>query len=102
MPLIVISGLPASGKSNRAKELQVFFTEKGKKVHMVSENEAIPKAGFQKDEYFADSQKEKVVRSDLKSEAIRLLNKEDVVILDAGNYIKGFLLHKMNLEFVFH
>ncbi|XP_037808349.1 protein KTI12 homolog [Lucilia sericata] len=90
MPLIVISGYPASGKTKRALELQKFFEEKGKRVHHISENKAIPKAGFHKNVYFADSQKEKVVRSDLKSEALRLLDKESVVILDAGNYIKGY------------
>lgn len=58
-------------------------------MRVVSENSAIPKAGFRKNEYFDDSKKEKIVRSDLKSEALRLLNKDDVTILDAGNYIKG-------------
>ncbi|XP_065362841.1 protein KTI12 homolog [Calliphora vicina] len=90
MPLIVISGYPSSGKTKRALELQKFFEEKGKRVHHISENKAIPKAGFHKNVYFADSQKEKVVRSDLKSEALRFLDKESVVILDGGNYIKGY------------
>lgn len=90
MPLIIISGLPSSGKSTRALQLQEFFNKQGKVTKIVTENVAIPKAGFQKNEYFADSQKEKIVRADLKSEALRLLNKEDVVILDAGNYIKGY------------
>ena len=89
MPLIIISGLPASGKSTRANELREFFTERGKIVKIVSENAGIPKAGFQKNEYFADSQKEKMVRADLKSETMRLLTKDDLIILDAGNYIKG-------------
>lgn len=89
MPLIVITGFPSSGKTKRATELADFFRERGKTVHVVSENLAIPKAGFAKNEYFADSQKEKVVRSDLKSEAVRLLTKDNVVILDGGNYIKG-------------
>ncbi|KAM7347968.1 protein KTI12 homolog [Cochliomyia hominivorax] len=90
MPLIVISGYPASGKTKRALELKEFFEKRGKRVHHISENKAIPKAGFHKNEYFADSQKEKLVRSDLKSEALRLLDKESVVILDSGNYIKGY------------
>lgn len=90
MPLIIISGLPSSGKSTRALQLQEFFTKQGKVTKIVNENVAIPKAEFQKNEYFADSQKEKIVRADLKSEALRLLNKEEVVILDAGNYIKGY------------
>lgn len=90
MPLIIISGLPSSGKSTRALQLQDFFTKQGKVTKIVTENFAIPKAGFQKNEYFADSLKEKIVRADLKSETLRLLNKEDIVILDAGNYIKGY------------
>lgn len=93
MPLIVISGFPASGKTKRALELKTYFEEKGKKVHHISENKAIPKAGFHKNVYFADSQKEKMVRSDLKSEALRLLDKQSVVILDAGNYIKGMFIN---------
>ncbi|XP_030567986.1 protein KTI12 homolog [Drosophila novamexicana] len=90
MPIIVISGLPASGKSTRAHQLQEYFVARGKKVHLISENVAVPKALFEKNAFFGDSQKEKVVRSDLKSEASRQLNKQDVIILDAGNYIKGF------------
>lgn len=89
MPLIIISGLPASGKTHRANELKAFFIGKGKNVHVVSENVAIPKAGYRKNEYYDDSKKEKIVRSDLKSEALRSLNRDDVIILDAGNYIKG-------------
>lgn len=89
MPLIIITGLPSSGKTRSTNELREFLVGRGKKVRIVSENSAIPKAGYKKNEYYADSQKEKMVRADLKSEAIRLLNKEDVTILDAGNYIKG-------------
>lgn len=89
MPLIIMTGYPSSGKTKRSKELADFFRERGKTVHIVSENSAIPKAGFTKNEYFADSQKEKVVRSHLKSETVRLLTKDNVVILDGGNYIKG-------------
>lgn len=89
MPLVIVTGYPSSGKTKRTNELAEWFRERGRTVHIVSENSAIPKAGFKKNEYFADSQKEKVVRADLKSEAIRLLTKDNVVILDGGNYIKG-------------
>lgn len=89
MPLIVITGLPSSGKTTRCMELKEFFKSKGKCVKIVSENVAIPKARYRKNEYYEDSQKEKIVRADLKSEAMRLLNTDDVIILDAGNYIKG-------------
>lgn len=89
MPLIILTGYPSSGKTRRSEELAEHFRERGKTVHIVRENLAIPKAGFAKNEYFADSQKEKVVRADLKSETVRLLTKDNVVILDGGNYIKG-------------
>lgn len=91
MPLIVLSGLPSSGKSFRANELQEYFADsRGKTVKVISENDAVPRAGYGKNEYFADSQKEKVVRADLKSDVIRHLNQDNLVIFDAGNYIKGY------------
>lgn len=91
MPLIILCGLPSSGKSYRANELKEYFSaSKDKVVKVISENEAVPRAGYAKNEYFADSQKEKRVRSDLKSDVIRHLNKDDVLIFDAGNYIKGY------------
>lgn len=90
MPLIVICGLPSSGKSVRANELREYFSSRVKAVKVISENDAVPRAGYAKNEYFADSQKEKVVRADLKSDVIRHLNKDDLVIFDAGNYIKGY------------
>lgn len=89
MPLIILTGYPCSGKTRRGQELADYFRERGKTVHVVCENLAIPKADFPKNEYFADSQKEKIVRADLKSETVRLLTKDNVVILDGGNYIKG-------------
>lgn len=93
MPLVIITGLPSSGKTRRTKELEEYFIGRGKKVQIVSENLAIPKVGFRKNEYYEDSKKEKIVRSDLKSEAIRLLSKTNVIILDAGNYIKGNVIN---------
>lgn len=102
MPLIIITGLPSSGKTHRTNELKEYFIGRGKTVRVISENSAIPKAGFRKNEYYEDSKKEKIVRSDLKSEALRLLNKDDVTILDAGNYIKGwFIKHHFAFAFVF-
>lgn len=90
MPLIVISGTPASGKSFRTKQLKQYFEERQKVVHVIDEEECIENAGYSKNEYFADSQKEKIVRADIKSQAIRKLNKSDVVIIDSGNYIKSY------------
>lgn len=95
-------GLPASGKTRRSRELQDYFESRGKLVHVLSENRAVPKAGFHKNDHFIDSQKEKLIRSDLKSEVLRLLDKTSVIILDAGNYIKGKEQLKFLKRFLIH
>jgi tRNA uridine 5-carbamoylmethylation protein Kti12 len=53
MPLVVITGIPCSGKTTRAKELKQFFEDRGKEVHVVSENEQLVKANFQKNQFYA-------------------------------------------------
>ncbi|XP_032453073.1 protein KTI12 homolog isoform X3 [Nasonia vitripennis] len=91
MPLLIMTGIPCSGKTTRAKELKEFFeAKKGKKVEIISEEEAITKATFDKNTFYADSKKEKLIRGDIKSNAQRLLNSDDVLIIDGSNYIKGF------------
>lgn len=90
MPLIIICGTPVSGKTTRAQELKQFFeSTHDKKVEIVSEAEAIVKLGYEKNSFYLDSQKEKRVRGYLKSEVIKLVGKDSVVILDGSNYIKG-------------
>lgn len=91
MPLIIVVGCPSSLKSTRAQELKEYFEkEKQKTVHIFSENEIIRKSGMDKNEVYRDSQKEKIIRADLKSESLRQVNKNDLVIIDGGNYIKGY------------
>lgn len=91
MPLIILVGCPSSGKSTRAVELKDFFeSQKQKVVHIISENEIIKNSGIDKNEIFENSPKEKMIRADLKSNSLRKLNKNDLVIIDGGNYIKGY------------
>ncbi|CAH0599778.1 unnamed protein product [Chrysodeixis includens] len=91
MPLIIICGTPVSGKTSRAKELKEFFVNKhNKSVEIVSEDEAITKLGYEKNSTYLDSQKEKRVRGYLKSEVLKHIGKDNVVILDGSNYIKGY------------
>lgn len=90
MPLIIICGTPVSGKTTRAYELKKFFeTKHGKEVEIVSEDETIVKLRYEKNSTYLDSQKEKRIRGHLKSEVIKLIGKDNVVILDGSNYIKG-------------
>ncbi|KAM4748944.1 protein KTI12 homolog [Rhinophrynus dorsalis] len=86
MPLVVLCGFPCSGKSSRALELQEYLIQSGKKVFIIGD-EAL---GVNRNDVYADSRKEKDVRGSLRAEVERKLNKEDVVILDSLNYIKGY------------
>nr|CAG4636361.1 EOG090X0A11 [Eubosmina coregoni]SVE69940.1 EOG090X0A11 [Eubosmina coregoni] len=88
MPLIIFTGFPASGKSTRAQQLRDYFSSNmsSKKVTILSENDIAKK----KNDVHADAGKEKELRATLKSEMQRLVSQEDLLILDAGNYIKGY------------
>lgn len=93
MPLIVITGNPCSGKTSRSLELKEYFEKRlrnGQNVEIVSETDAIIKAGYDKNVFYADSKKEKAIRSAMKSDIQRRLNTHDLLIFDGSNYIKGY------------
>jgi protein KTI12 len=90
MPLVIITGPPSSGKTTTALKLKTFLeTTKNIKVHLVSENDILKRENDDKSKVFSDSKAEKQIRSEIKSESIRLLTKDSVVICDGLNYIKG-------------
>ncbi|XP_071388303.1 protein KTI12 homolog [Centroberyx affinis] len=87
MPLIVMCGYPCSGKTQRAEELKKYFEqETDRKVHVVGDGAL----GIERNTVYADSQKEKNARAALKAAVERKVNKDDIVILDSLNYIKGY------------
>ncbi|XP_041355493.1 protein KTI12 homolog [Gigantopelta aegis] len=88
MPFVLFCGLPASGKTLRVAELKTYIIEKypDRNVNVVSDHSL----GVNRNKVYAESREEKQVRGTLKSAVQRLLNKDDVVILDSLNYIKGF------------
>merc|ERR1712012_1095523 len=88
MPLVIVTGLPSSGKTSAVNNLVKFFEARDKAVCVVSEEALL--GGLSKNVIFADSKHEKEVRGRLKSEVVRLLSKDNVVICDGLNYIKGF------------
>lgn len=91
MPLIIIVGTPSSLKSTRAMEIKEFFEkEKQKTVYIVSENDIIKDSGISKNSVYQESAKEKIIRADLKSNSLRKINKNDLIIMDGLNYIKGY------------
>ncbi|KAL3286694.1 hypothetical protein HHI36_001189 [Cryptolaemus montrouzieri] len=90
MPLILITGLPCSGKTKRCAELVNFFREKNKEVIIVGEAKQISRSGFEKNSLYLDSNGEKNIRGLLKSEVLYHVTSTNVVLLDGLNYIKGF------------
>lgn len=120
MPLIIITGIPCSGKTTRTSELKEYFINKGKNVEVINEIDIVTKRGFDRNKFYAgqilfyfatyfnfsflkqniqiiftlltfiDSKNEKSVRSDIKSMIQRMLNTNDILIIDGSNYIKGY------------
>ncbi|XP_057204569.1 protein KTI12 homolog [Triplophysa rosa] len=87
MPLVVLCGYPCSGKTRRAHELRDYLTQNTeRKVHVVGDEIQ----GIDKNSVYSDSQKEKNLRGALRAEVERKVNRDDVVILDSLNYIKGY------------
>lgn len=54
MPLIILTGIPSSGKSKRTEELKKYFeTEHGQEVEVISEIEMVVRAGYNRDSFYA-------------------------------------------------
>lgn len=88
MPLVLLCGLPSSGKSRRAEELVDFLRQKftDKEIQLVSDDFST----IAKNSCYASSRDEKTTRGQLKSSVERYLSPDAFVILDSLNYIKGF------------
>ncbi|KAG0238101.1 hypothetical protein BGW41_008247 [Actinomortierella wolfii] len=99
MPLITLSGLPSSGKSRRAAEIKQYLedrlqkqaqddpsTAKQYRIHVINDE------SLKLDKHLAynTAADEKKARGALMSAVERLLSKDDIVIADGLNYIKGF------------
>ncbi|XP_032236440.1 protein KTI12 homolog [Nematostella vectensis] len=86
MPLIVITGFPCSGKTKRVEGLKEFFEKKDKSVAIINDDYA----EVDRSSTYSDSSYEKAVRGTLRSAVERLISRDNIVILDSLNYIKGF------------
>ncbi|KAI1904488.1 hypothetical protein AGOR_G00006150 [Albula goreensis] len=64
----------------------IFLKSTDRKVIVVGDETV----GIDKNSVYADSQKEKNLRGSLRAEVERMVNKDDIVILDSLNYIKGY------------
>ncbi|PHZ08314.1 chromatin associated protein KTI12 [Rhizopus microsporus ATCC 52813] len=91
MPLIVLTGYPSSGKTQRTNEIKEYLTKKlagenkSLRIHIIDDHSLhVPKTAYK------DAREEKKARGALLSAVERLLSKDDIVIADGLNYIKGF------------
>lgn len=89
MPLVIISGLPCSGKTLRSRELYEYVKDHlppGQTVHLLSEEDY----GAHRATEYASSTNEKKARGNFFSAVERLVSPTTIVIADGLNYIKGY------------
>ena len=79
-------GYPASGKTTHAQAIALHLSARGARVHVVNDESL----GLVRATAYANPAAEKVARGLLKAAVEQLLSKDDVVIADGCNYIKGF------------
>ncbi|KAJ2768314.1 kti12, chromatin associated [Coemansia nantahalensis] len=93
MPLIIMTGLPSSGKSTRAAELRRLFEERLAQPEHQHRRLTVQIAGDDtlgvSHSAYASAHEEKMARGALLSAVERLVSRECVLIADAPNYIKG-------------
>ncbi|KAG1679067.1 Protein KTI12 [Nymphon striatum] len=88
MPLVIISGYPSSGKTTRCQQLMNYFKSNHVKKSCIIVQDDF--SACSKNKLYSDEIFEKAARGRLKSETLRLLNKNTIVILDSLNNIKGY------------
>ncbi|KAF2654616.1 chromatin associated protein KTI12 [Lophiostoma macrostomum CBS 122681] len=96
MPLVLISGYPSAGKTTRARQLQHFFDTRiassssdarvsRLRTHLINDQSL----GLSRHVYHT-AKAEKDARAEEYSAVKRVLSRDDIVIADGMNYIKGF------------
>ncbi|KAJ4409302.1 kti12, chromatin associated [Didymella pomorum] len=96
MPLVLISGYPSAGKTTRAQQLKEYCESKiaatsadarasRLKVHLINDQTL----GVSRAVYHT-ARAEKDARAEEYSAVKRVLSRDDIVIADGMNYIKGF------------
>ncbi|ROV98178.1 hypothetical protein VSDG_04386 [Cytospora chrysosperma] len=106
MPLIIVTGLPTSGKSTRAKQLHDYIADKIQsqpqlaskyRLHLISDQtQSISRTVYDLSPEKVPAHtrsanaSEKDARASLSSAVKRVLSARDIVILDGLNYIKGW------------
>ncbi|KAL5597732.1 hypothetical protein FOBRF1_011525 [Fusarium oxysporum] len=99
MPLIIVSGLPTSGKSTRSQQLYDYLSKRiadsKYRLHLISdESLSISRSVYDLSSLPAHTRSanasEKDARATIYGAVKRVLSDKDIVILDGLNYIKGW------------
>ncbi|KAI1014113.1 hypothetical protein LB504_008631 [Fusarium proliferatum] len=99
MPLIIVSGLPTSGKSTRSQQLYNYLSNRiadsKYRLHLISdESLSISRSVYDLSSLPAHTRSanasEKDARATIYGAVKRVLSDKDIVILDGLNYIKGW------------
>ncbi|EDR22167.1 hypothetical protein, conserved [Entamoeba dispar SAW760] len=88
MPFVLISGYPCSGKTTFANQLVKYINENYPETPVELINEET--LGILRQEAYKTMQTEDRMRTALKGQVLRFLNRETIVILDSLNYNKSF------------
>lgn len=95
MPLILFSGYPSSGKTTVAKELVSLLNEKLQNDEVLAKKNysviyhSDQTLGIEHSDYIT-SKDERKLRSEIISAVKRDLSRNNIVVVDSLNYIKGF------------
>ena len=89
MPLIIMCGLPLSGKTFLSHKLNDILSEKLDSKPIVISDE-LKLEEYKRNLLYMNSKTERLLRNWLRSEVERYLIGDQLVILDSNNYIKGF------------
>ncbi|KAI6091903.1 chromatin associated protein KTI12 [Hypoxylon rubiginosum] len=104
MPLVIVTGLPTSGKTTRAKQLHDYLSERIQgssttpskyRLHLISDQTlSIQRSVYDLSATPAHTRSanasEKDARASIYGAVKRVLSDRDIVILDGLNYIKGW------------
>jgi len=86
MPLVIMCGIPSSGKTTQANILSSYLQTINKKSIIINE-ETIK---VDKNKSYKDAKEEKILRGTFLAEGERLISNDVTVIMDSLNYIKGY------------
>ena len=86
MPLIIVCGVPCSGKSKRTEEISRILEKRQKSVVIISDQVC----GIEYKDY-GNFDKEKEARGKIRSELNKSISQDTYTIIDSANYIKVHL-----------